>query len=196
MFLTEAHPTRNLSLIRARAINRMFLLVALAGTSLGAASAQTTTPPKATFSLALKPEQSVFNSGQPVKVVVTLTNGSDHAITIWRERPYRINGTTLDQGGFVYKFHVLDEKGSVPADPKFGKAFRGRSDPAYLTEETPINGDGAWIPIQPGKTLTDTLNVSTFYDFKEPGKYRIYVERFDDESKSFVQSNEVTVTVK
>jgi hypothetical protein len=194
-----------MSLIRAKflgagviAQNRRCAIAILAAAPLFClAKTQTTTPPKAPFSLALKPEQNIFSLDEPVKLSVTLTNTSDHAITVWVENPSaQAGGVISGQGGFVYKFHVLDEKGRVPGDTRFGKALRGLSDPAYLTDETPIKRSGGWTTLQPGKTLTNTLTVSTVFDFKEPGKYRIDVERFDDESKSFVRSNSTTVTIK
>lgn len=46
-----------------------------------------------------------------------------------------------------------------------------------------------------GKTMADRVNVSKLYDLNQPGKHTIQFERLDAEIKTFVKSNEITVTV-
>jgi len=49
--------------------------------------------------------------------------------------------------------------------------------------------------LDPGKSVTNRVNVTQVYDLSRPGKYTIQVKQYDDESKSFVKPNKITVTV-
>lgn len=50
--------------------------------------------------------------------------------------------------------------------------------------------------MKPGETMTDRVNVSKVYDLTQPGRYTIQFQRLDPETKTFVKSNEITVTLR
>lgn len=47
----------------------------------------------------------------------------------------------------------------------------------------------------PGTAYTDDLDISGLYDLSQPGNYTAQVSQFDYESKTWVKSNAITVTV-
>jgi hypothetical protein len=160
----------------------LLLEITVLMTLLGRATAQTRS--SASFSLMIQAPSTVFKIGAPVELRIILKNTSDHEIQIWRN--------ALGQEGLVYKLDVKDEHGKVPPTTKFKESLKGLENPAYLTPQTPIKISGAWVPLKPGNTLTDPINVSRLYDLR-PGRYSLQVQRLDDESKTTVKSNTVHV---
>ena len=143
---------------------------------------------KETIALTLSASEDMVKTGSPITVTVALKNVSDHEILYWREN-------TSDAGGSEYKVDVWDDKSFTARETKFGLALKGRSDSTSLTPDTPVDSSGGWLTLKPGEGLTDKLNVSKLYDLSQPGKYSIQIRRFDEETKSFVKSNKITVTV-
>lgn len=150
------------------------------------AAAQSTKP---AFSLTISTTNSTVTLGSPVMVKVTMKNESEHNISVYTEN-------TSDQGGFVYKADVWDEKGSTAPETKFGRSIQGHDTPEELRREPYIivtsGGEGS---LAPGQTIIDQVNLNKLYDLSRPGKYTIRLRRFDLESNSFVLSNKVTVKV-
>ncbi len=138
--------------------------------------------------LTLKAVHDTVQTDSPIEVEVIVTNVSGQVFTYVKQ-------AVADPGGFDYKFDVRNEKGSTPPDTRFRRALKGREDTDYLTPETPLQGSLVYRELQPDQTLTNTVNVSRLYDFKEPGKYTIRAKAFDNKSKTFVGSNSITVTV-
>jgi len=88
----------------------------------------------------------------------------------------------MDQGGWVYFADVCAEEGDPPAPTLYELTLSGvRS--------------GGFIKLIPGKSSIDQVNVSKLYDLSRPGKYRIKLQRFDEQTKSLVMSDGITVTV-
>ncbi len=143
------------------------------------------------FSLTVSSEASTVKTGEPVWVVVVLGNQSDHEIPV-----YKAWSDDADQGGWVYKVEVQDDKGTTVPETTFYRHRQG-----HLTAEEDAKGgvmvmrSGSLIFLKPGKTITDKVNVSKLSDLSRPGKYRIQFQRFDPESKTFVKSNAIAVAV-
>jgi hypothetical protein len=150
------------------------------------ARGQTAKPP---FSLTLVAENATLKAGSPVMVKVTMKNESEHNISVYTEG-------TSDQGGFVYKADVWDEKGSTAPETKFGRSIQGHDTPEDLRREPYVivtsGGEGI---LAPGQTQSDQVNLNKLYELSRPGKYTIQLRRFDAESNSFVLSNKVQVSV-
>ena len=142
---------------------------------------------KPSFTLSVTASDNDIKIGAAVQVDVTMKNISSQTIEVWRN--------ALGQEGLVYEMNVTDERGAAPLDTKFGKDIKGLKDPAFLTPDTPIHMSGGWVTLKPGETLTDRLNISKLYNLAQPGKFAIQVRRFDDESKTFVKSNSISVTI-
>ena len=143
---------------------------------------------KPMLSLSLSPVTDKVTAGSPMLVTITMKNISDHEISYWREM-------TDDPGGFEYKISAWDDKQTAVLDSKFGKALRGREDPAFLTADTPLRSTGGWRTLKPGETLTDRVNVGRLFDLSRPGRYTIQVQRLDLDTKTFVMSNRINVEI-
>jgi hypothetical protein len=141
------------------------------------------------FSLTIAAEEPSVKAGSPVWVDATVENKSDRDISVYREN-------TPDQGGWTYKVDVWDEKGAMAAETRFGRMIQGHIPAEELAREPyVIVGSGGYMPLYPGKTLTDRVNLSKLYDLGRPGRYTVQFQEFHEQSKLFVKSNKITVTV-
>ena len=59
-----------------------------------------------------------------------------------------------------------------------------------------MKSSGGSTKMKPWETMTDRVNVSKLYDLTQPGRYTIQFQRLDPETKTFVKSNEITVTLR
>lgn len=121
--------------------------------------------------LSIRAKESSVKSGAAIWVDVTLENKSDQDLLVFRV----LTSVDDDQGGWLYNADVQNEKGQKPPRTKFKTGI----------------GSGASIPLQPGKTITDRINICKLYDVSQPGKYSIQVYRPDGS----LRSNTITVTV-
>lgn len=145
-------------------------------------SAQSSKPP---FSLTITAD-SVVKSGSVICVDATVKNTSDHEISVF---------STADHLGNEYSADVWTDKSTLAPETRLGREINNHTTPE--DERTPqirISSGGS-IQLKPGKTFTDHANVSTMYDLSQPGKYSIQFRKYDDESKTTVKSNKITVTV-
>jgi hypothetical protein len=127
------------------------------------------------LSLKIRPTSSSVKAGDTVWVEATMENKADHVVWVSRV-------LSEDQGGVGYKVDVWDAKG----------------EPLPLTEYAKrLGGVGSAFEklLRPAETIADRVNVSKLYDLSGPGRYTIQFRRFDLDSKSFLRSNTVTVTV-
>lgn len=129
------------------------------------------------FALTISGAKSSVKAGSAVWVRAILENKSDHDLSV-----YKAISDDMDQGGWVYQVDIRDGKGEEPRQTEFARSVGA-------------GGSGGYIPLPPGKALTDRVNVSKLYDLSRPGRYTIQFQRVDMESKTFVTSNKITVTV-
>jgi hypothetical protein len=97
-----------------------------------------------------------------------------------------------------YRVDVQDSQGSTPPETDFGRSVGNRGDvpPQHLGENAlPGREDVRGGSYLPGDQRTETIKVDDLYDMSKPGQYTIQVRRWDDETKTWVKSNAVTVTV-
>lgn len=133
-------------------------------------------------SITLRAERDSATAGEPIWVEATLTNKSDHQISVWREK----SGS--------YRVFVKGRDGESAADKRSG--FRnGRPDPEAVPPPN-LNGSGACVSVAARGKLTERIDVARLYDLSQPGQYTITVERGDPESGESLQSPPVTVSVK
>jgi hypothetical protein len=172
---TEGKMMNCLSLLRR--YWRMFFVIALccglvrvfAQTS---AQTQSASPPFLLTISAINPSVKV---GAVVWIKVAMKNKSQHDISV-----YVANAE--DQGGWVYTVDVRDDRGRTPVQTEYARSIGAM-------------GSGGRVPLHAAETRTDLVNVSKLYDLNEPGRYTIQFQRFDEETKTFVSSNKITVTV-
>jgi len=167
-----------------RTLVTIFTLAFLcAAGSVGAQSA------KACFSLMISADEPTVSSGSEIWLTITMENKSDHDISVYREN-------TPDQGGFVYKVDVHEDKGTTVPETKFGRRIQGHDTPEERAREPYVTlTSGGEQTLAPGKKMTDRININRLYALSRPGKYIIQVRRFDPENKAFVMSNKIIVTV-
>ncbi len=175
-----------------------FILISTVMTAVSAravqapASARDTQPPSPglpVFSLTLSAAHDSIKAGIPVWVTVTVTNITDHRISVWKEN-------ADDQGGFFYKVEVRNSHDASPADTKLGQRIRKNTEKiANISPDDLMTRSGGHLPIAAHEVREDSVNVSRLSDLTQPGRYSIQVRAFDDESKKFVKSNKVILTV-
>ena len=124
--------------------------------------------------LILSAKESSVKSGAAIWVDVTVENKSDHILLVYRA----LTAADDDQGGWVYDADIHDEKG-------------GRPQPTKFKEERGGIGSGGYIRLQPGKAMTDRINICKLYDVSQRGNYSIQVYRPDGN----LRSSTITVTV-
>ena len=164
----------------------------------GNPNAKATEPKPTGISLSISSDRSEIRSGEALLVKVTLVNTSNHEIFINTEKgPDPEFGFELDiraEGGTQAKDtkegHM--RKRDISADPETGKPVIFNTSP------------GPQIHLQPGSSLSETLDVAKLKDIHQPGKYSIRVTRpdtseaiNDQDSRQWpnVGSNALTITV-
>jgi len=117
--------------------------------------------------------QDTFKAGSEIALDISVTNTSGHQIE-------------YDPGITSLVFDVKDAEGKpVPLTP-------GGQD---LRKQYGI-GHGQVIPVPQDKTASaGEVIISGLYDLSQPGVYTIQVSRFDSETKTWVKSNTITLTV-
>ncbi len=142
------------------------------------------------FTLTASAVNDLVKVGSAVVLNVTVTNTSNHEISIWK-------ANSKDQGGYVYKVNVKIEKDSSPRETTFGRRIRlHHGNLANITpDDYMVGASGAPLPLRPGKTRKDEVNVSRLYDLSQPGNYIVQVQLFDETTKIFVKSNNIMIKV-
>jgi len=136
-------------------------------------------------SIAITPAPDSGKAGNPVVIKATLTNNSNHDISIWR---------VIGEGEYQYQVDVRDVKGNLPQDTKLGKKLNGHVDLSLLDPKDLVSS-GVCFTLAAGKSVTYDVNVSKLYELTMPGKYTIQVQSQDPESFAIVKSNVITVTL-
>jgi hypothetical protein len=150
-------------------------------------------PPPASqppFSLTLwtSPRATSFPLGNVWFDVIT-ENISDHKIFL------RTETSRKEQAGSIYKIDITDDRGGMPLPTEFGRASDIRGDtPPPPASATPREA-GESLRLLPGEKWSDFISLHNLYRIQEPGQYTIQVRRWDDETKTWVKSNTIRVTV-
>ena len=137
---------------------------------------------KKPFTLTLAAPKQPHRAGQPLLLHLTVRSTSDRALRV-----------PVTRGVFwvrlAYQVHVLDQRGQPP--PPAPELVPKRKDQVVL--------GGGSMPsrrLEPGKSLSDLVNVTSLYDLGRPGKYKIWVAELGYRGPhGLVRSNTVTVTV-
>jgi Rieske Fe-S protein len=115
------------------------------------------TSKSATISLSIAVPNKQIPMGQKPWVHLTVTNLGSEEIAYPRDR-----------------VHVEGPNGEPPTT-LVQRSITGRLNPG----ESEIPPTGFRPPIAAGASFTMKYDLSAFYDFKEPGKYTVYIEVFD-----------------
>jgi len=150
------------------------------------------TVPQPPISVTIQPVggASVFPGGK-VAIEVTTKNTSNH----WLNERTASDKRDLQR---FFRVDVQDSQGGTPPESDFGLSVGNRDNvpPKYLPgNANPGRGDVAGATYNLGEERTQVVSVSDLYDLSKPGQYTIQVRRWDDETKTWVKSNTLTVTV-
>ncbi|HEV2297872.1 MAG TPA: hypothetical protein VGR72_05080 [Candidatus Acidoferrales bacterium] len=154
----------------------IFTLLAIASVGSGLAEASI-----ASFSIAISAARTPAKRGSPLEVRIVLTNTTGQSRLIYQ-----------DTGGeFDYTIHVSGQDNNEPPETRYFRAVKGKDSgkPTLVVEHS-----GGLRLVKAGGTLTDTIDLNQLYGL-QPGKYTIQVERPDDDGKTVVKSNTITVTI-
>jgi hypothetical protein len=158
-----------------------------------AEASRTAPAPGPPFSLIVRTygKYSTVTSREPgFGLLVDTKNTSAHRITLATQKPDQ------EQVGPVYKIDVLDSAGASAPEKDAGRLakIRDQSPPFAGQEAAQRHGEEA-LSLKPGEEWWDAISVSQFYDLSKPGQYTIQLRRWDDETKTWVKSNTITLTV-
>lgn len=141
----------------------------------------------APFTLKISAGNSSIKAGAAVWVDATVTNTSSHSISV---------SGSVEKAGFEYSIEVRNEHAAEAPKTRLGQELSGQAKPAGGgLPETVVVEDFGYRTLAPGKSLTDRVEATKLYDFTEAGKYTIQFTRFDDQTKSLVKSNTITITI-
>jgi len=138
------------------------------------------------FAVTISAAQDVVKAGSVVRVKTVLTNTSDHRIRVV---------TRAGGGGPIdYRIDVRNAQGNPvqPAKPDISKDKNGRT----IRRIYIGSSSATTVDLKPGQTLTDEFPVAKRFDLTQPGKYTIQASRYDYETKTWVKSNTITLTVE
>lgn len=147
---------------------------------------------EAPFVIAIGANQTTFTVGSPIEVKVTLTNTSDHGISLFIDKSDK-----AEFSGFGVE--ITDSKGNVPKITRYHNALTGAKAPREAIADpgdTPlIISSGGDTVLAPGKARDFRMDVTSLVDLKEPGQYSIRLKRTDTADGVPVMSNLLKITI-
>jgi hypothetical protein len=140
-----------------------------------AASASAQSPP---YTITISPRVETVTSGDPIDVVVTFKNLTNHGID------FSANISDLTGIDPNCSFEVTDDHGAPVQQKKYPHSELA-------------TGHAVFRILEPGESITETESVGRLFDMSKPGKYVIQVSRpnFKDKSAAVVRSNKITIAV-
>src|SRR5262249_41247060 len=123
--------------------------------------------------------------GADIQVKATLKNNTDQDIQVSEHR-------TAGDLHFEYKV-IVERDDHTAVAKKYAEKLRRHE----VLRNPLADGSVLFVPIQPGETHKDSVNISNRYEFDKPGKYSIQIEREFPKSLGggVIKSNTITVTV-
>jgi hypothetical protein len=137
------------------------------------------------LSVSIEIDNSSVKLGADIQVKAILKNNTDQDIQVSELRTegdfhleYKVNVERDDHTAVAKKHAEKLRRHEVPRDPL-------------------ATGSVLFVPIQPGKTHEDSVDIRNRYEFDKPGKYSIQFERELPESLGggVIKSNIIAVTV-
>lgn len=154
----------------------IFTLLAIA--SFGSGMAEGASP---SFSITINASRTIERLGSPLEIRIVLTNTTAHGQWVYQDV----------SGEFDYTIDVSGQDKSEPTESRYFRAVKGKDSGKPTIVVT--HGGGPRL-VKADGTLTDTIDLNKLYDL-QPGKYTIQVERLDEDGKTVVKSNTITVNV-
>ncbi|MGD0694801.1 MAG: carboxypeptidase-like regulatory domain-containing protein [Terriglobia bacterium] len=128
--------------------------------------------------------RDVVKAGQEIRVTATASMFRDLSFAETTRGPRT-----------VYTVQVRDANGGTPPESDYLKTAEGVN-AGGTTSDTP-DGKRWWIPVVAHAVdyFTEDIDLSALFDLRKPGKYSVRVSRFDGETKTWVTSNTISLTV-
>lgn len=165
--------------IKIRILLLAVLFTAVSAGAVGAAGRGRNQGPPA--SLKIRTTAKVLKAGSLVSVDVELTNTSKRKLWIYRPA--------------VLAFQV-DLRGPQGKPVRFGYSEDVREKNGRRGIRLHTYAGSVWhILLVPGQALNDSLEISSYYDLRKPGKYTLRFLWKDPQTDWVVKSNTVTLTV-
>jgi hypothetical protein len=139
---------------------------------------------KPPFSVTITAAPDVVKVGAAPIIRIVLTNTSNHHINLTH-----IPGN----GAHMYRVDVLDSEGSRAPTAK-ARTWQDKN--GRRVRHIYMGGNSTTVDLDPGQTLKDECPLDERYDLAQPGKYTIQASRYIYETKTWVKSNTITVTVE
>jgi hypothetical protein len=141
---------------------------------------------KASFTMHISLIDKSVKPGAEVQVLVDLTNISSSPIQLWHAR----------SGRAPYTVQALDRAGKAAPLTSRERVFRGEVVVQEKDKPTRIwPGGGYLMTIAPGETGKDVISIEDQVELRQPGEYKIQLERVDLTTKVPVKSNTVILIV-
>ena len=171
-------------------LGRQILIVIHFALLASAATAQT----KPAISLNLSTVHTVIQAGSEIDLDILITNVSSKEILVSKS-PARDNGDSR------FDVSVRDANGVAAPQTDYSKALHGiqqHKDTGHKGAEVVMipMGSNISVPLQPGDSMKDRIVLNRLYDLETPGTYSVQVSRYDQVSRTMVQSNTITIQVK
>src|SRR5262245_55101678 len=139
------------------------------------------------LSITLSPPADPITLAAPIEIGVTVKNTS-HKTIGWR----------AEKGYTAYKafdFIMLTKDGYDVQRTLFHQEIQGNL--PDIIEEPPRVRVGSSIVslLDPGKSFTLMIDLKRLYEITEPGEYTLEVSRYEEESKTTIHSNKLTLKI-
>jgi hypothetical protein len=137
------------------------------------------------LSVSIEIDNSSVKLGTDIQVKAILKNNIDQDVQTSELR-------TAGDSHLEYKVNVERDDHTAVAK-KYAEQLRRHE----VAPDPLATGSVHFVPIQPGKTHEDIVDISNRYEFDKPGKYSIQIERELPEALGggVIKSNTITVTV-
>ncbi|MGA2719345.1 MAG: hypothetical protein ABSF78_10325, partial [Candidatus Acidiferrales bacterium] len=136
------------------------------------------------FSIAVTPPADPIRLGMPINISVTVKNVSGKEI-YWRTERY-------DPAYRNFNF-FLRKDGREVETTFFHRKITSRqrpNDPSEVAATSSIVGT-----VAPGESFSAPIDLTRLYELTEPGVYTLDVGRYDENTKTSVFSNTLTLTI-
>lgn len=67
--------------------------------------------------------------------------------------------------------------------------------PEELIKSGLLTGNFVWTTLKPGENVSETIEVSKYYDMIKPGAYMVLIQHPDPETKIILKSSPIDLTV-
>jgi hypothetical protein len=172
-----------MSLINLPPVLILLATFALYGQTAVDSKAAAQTPAAAGYSLKITPPPSPVHLGTDIEITVTVTVGN-HDIWWTTERPqpaYR-----------AFRVH-LSKSGREVEKTKFHRSLVNELRPDDVPEN--LTSSSVVAPVKSGTSFSMKINLIRLYQITDPGSYVVSVSRYDEDTKTTVESNTVTLDI-